>query len=83
MTKWIVAAALLAGASLSANAQQTHEQVAYFPPGATTLAPAAPAEWSYSPYTSGMSACPERSSTDVSCNERMPPSYGQQNFRAQ
>ena len=43
-------------------------------------APAAPASWSYNPYTSGMSACPQRARGDDSCASRIAPTAGQPNY---
>jgi hypothetical protein len=43
-------------------------------------APAAPASWSYDPYTSGLGPCPQRERGDDRCDERMTPTAGQPNY---
>ena len=43
-------------------------------------APAAPASWSYNPYTSGMTSCPQRARGDGPCSERIVPTAGQPNY---
>src|SRR5215213_4927154 len=43
-------------------------------------APAAPASWSYNPYTSGLGPCPQRSRGDSRCEERIAPTAGQPNY---
>ena len=57
-------------------AQQPQYQPSYNP------VPATPLSWSYDPYTSGLSPCPQRDPRDsVSCREQMPPTYGQPDLR--
>lgn len=43
-------------------------------------APAAPASWSYNPYTSGMGPCPQRARGDDRCEDRIAPTAGQPNY---
>src|SRR4026209_795198 len=43
-------------------------------------APAAPASWSYNPYTSGMTSCPQRARGDEPCSDRIAPTAGQPNY---
>ena len=43
-------------------------------------APAAPASWSYNPYTSGLGKCVQRDRGDDSCAERIRPTAGQPNY---
>ena len=42
--------------------------------------PTTPPSWSYDPYTSGMSPCPQRHAGDPPCSETLDPSYGQPSF---
>jgi len=55
----------------------------YYPPAPYAPAPAAtPPAWSYNPYTSGLSPCPQRLPNDsTSCVEQMPPTFGQPSYR--
>lgn len=43
-------------------------------------APNAPASWSYNPYTSGLSPCPQRARGDDRCEDRIAPTAGQPNY---
>ena len=49
--------------------------VAVHPHVATT-----PPSWSYDPYTSGLSPCPQRLPGDEPCSETMHPTYGQPSY---
>ena len=42
--------------------------------------PTTPPEWSYDPYTSGLSPCPQRLPGDEPCRDTMQPSYGQPSY---
>ncbi len=42
--------------------------------------PTTPPAWSYDPYTSGQSPCPQRHPGDPPCSETMDPSYGQPSY---
>jgi hypothetical protein len=64
-------------------AQYTSPAQGYAPSIATypaNPAPAAPASWSYNPYTSGLTSCPQRGIGDTSCAERIKPTAGQPNY---
>lgn len=39
-----------------------------------------PPSWSYDPYTSGLSPCPQRMPGDDPCRDTMQPSYGQPSY---
>jgi hypothetical protein len=70
----LMSAALLVGATVVANAQVPY-------PYPYTPAPATPLAWSYDPYTSGLSPCPQRGPGDLGkCGDRMPATYGQPDF---
>ena len=43
-------------------------------------APAAPASWSYNPYTSGLGPCPQRARGDDRCEDKIAPTAGQPNY---
>jgi hypothetical protein len=78
-----IAAVLLAGTAIAANAQQQYPVYAYPYEGHPyyQTPPSTPLSWSYDPYTSGMSACPQRGRRDPPCNETLFPTYGQPNYR--
>lgn len=84
MKSILLAAAFLAGTSFAALAQ-----VPYQVPGPYTYAaPISPAQahppsWSYDPYTSGQTACPQKRPGDTQpCSQIMPPTYGQPSYRS-
>jgi hypothetical protein len=89
MKSLLLAAAMLAATTLSAAAQYAYP---YPPPGyapaypatpAISPAQAAPPSWSYDPYTSGQTACPQKRPGDLqSCSQMMPPTYGQPSYWA-
>ena len=89
-TKYIVTmAALLLGAVPAANAQYPYPTppppTAYSYPFLPQVAvqpyvSRTPPEWSYDPYTSGLSPCPQRLPGDPPCSETMAPSYGQPSY---
>jgi hypothetical protein len=79
----LISAALLAGATLVANAQAQYQaypnnQVAVVPP--PNQVSAIPPSWYYNPYTSGLGPCPQRFQADPPCRETIDPSYGQPNY---
>jgi hypothetical protein len=92
-SKYVAIAALfLIGATAAANAQYQWPSYQY-PPHPTVYAypllpsvtvhpyvPTTPPEWSYNPYTSGLSPCPQRFPGDPPCKETMHPSYGQPSY---
>jgi hypothetical protein len=48
---------------------------------AVSPAQAVPPSWSYDPYTSGQTACPQKRPGDTeSCAQMMPPTYGQPSY---
>ena len=81
----ISAAAALVGATIAANAQQPYPPYPYaYPYQAYPYYPvpaATPPSWSYDPYTSGLTACPQRGRRDPPCSETLFPTYGQPNYR--
>jgi hypothetical protein len=75
-----MAALLLASLAVSGGAQAQYQPYAnpalsYYP------VPAAPPSWSYDPYTSGLTACPQRTRKDPPCSETLFPTYGQPDYR--
>jgi hypothetical protein len=79
----LLGAAALVGTAITANAQQPYPPYAYpTQPYAYYQGPmAAPPAWSYDPYTSGMTACPQRGHRDPPCSETLFPTYGQPDYR--
>lgn len=77
----LASATLIAAASTVAEAQMPYPAYpGYVYPYATAPA-AAPPSWSYDPYTSGMTNCPQRRAGDLtSCQQQMPPTYGQPSY---
>ena len=80
---YLVATALLADAQAQYQAHSPRLAQApplYQPP--YVPAPTTPLAWSYDPYTSGLSPCPQHDPRDsVSCRAQMPPTYGQPDLR--
>ena len=76
ISRLILATALLA-APLSAEAlAQQYQAAPYYQP-----APQTPPSWSYDPYTSGETACPQKGPWDNQpCSQIMPPTYGQPSY---
>src|SRR5947207_6400810 len=74
----LIASLALTAAALPASAQG-YGSAQYYP---SNPAPAAPASWSYSPYTSGLSACLNRAPGDDRCSETTAPTAGQPNYWA-
>jgi hypothetical protein len=75
----LLGALFLAGTTLAANAQ------GYYPTYPNNPAPPTltrtPPSWSYDPYTSGMTACPQKGPWDNQpCSQIMPPTYGQPSY---
>jgi hypothetical protein len=89
MKSMLIGAVCLVGTTCLAHAQapyqpQPYGQLAQRPPvqPAYTPTPAIPPSWSYDPYTSGLSVCPQHDPRDsISCREQMPPTYGQPDYR--
>jgi hypothetical protein len=79
----LIGAVILAATAFAANAQQQYQTHAY--PIQTyphyQVPPFPPAAWNYNPYTSGMTACPQRGPRDPPCSETLFPTYGQPNYR--
>jgi len=76
----LAGAVFLLGTVFAANAQQypPYPYPYLYAPVPTPL----PSSWSYNPYTSGLSPCPQRLPSDsTSCAEQMPPSFGQPGYR--
>ena len=77
----LLGAALVIGASLAANAQTYYPAQYYYPPAPGYLRQPTPPSWSYDPYTSGQTACPQKRPGDLqSCQDMMPPTYGQPSY---
>ena len=89
MKSLLIGAVFLIGAALLAHAQAQYQPYPYTqlsqlplhqPPYAPV--PTTPLLWSYDPYTSGFSPCPQRDPRDsLSCRDQMPPTYGQPDLR--
>jgi hypothetical protein len=78
----LIGAAILAGVGFAADAQAQYQPYVYPQPGNPYYrVPPGPPSWSYDPYTSGMTACPQRSQWDPPCSETLFPTYGQPNYR--
>src|SRR5258707_4612526 len=73
----IASLALTATALPASAAEYASEQ--FYP---NNPPPAAPASWSYNPYTSGLSACLNRARGDDRCSETTAPTAGQPNYWA-
>lgn len=95
-TKYMLTASVfLLGAMPAASAQYqypypytpppvTYYDYPFLPPVAVQpYVPTTPPQWSFNPYTSGLSPCPQRLPGDLPCRYTMPPSYGQPNYRRQ
>jgi hypothetical protein len=82
MKSILLAGVFLVGATLTASAQAPYQVPApqpYYPP--ISPAQALPPSWSYDPYTSGQTACPQKRPGDTqSCSQIMPPTYGQPSY---
>ncbi|HTW53049.1 MAG TPA: hypothetical protein VME45_14250 [Stellaceae bacterium] len=78
----LLAALLLGGSTLAASAQALYQPPA--PYGYAPLispAQALPPLWSYDPYTSGQTACPQKRPGDTQpCSQIMPPTSGQPSY---
>jgi hypothetical protein len=71
----LAASLCLAGPIASAGAQPVYQPYPYSPPRQT------PPSWSYDPYTSGSAPCTEIYKGDLlTCQQRMPPTYGQPSY---
>jgi hypothetical protein len=75
---------LFAALSIAAAAAfaPAHAQYApYQTPYPTSPARALPPSWSYDPYTSGQTSCPQKRPGDTQpCSQIMPPTYGQPSY---
>ena len=83
--KIVIAALGLAAAAvvIPAQAQAPGYPVpyGYAPAPAISPAQAYPPSWSYDPYTSGQTACPQKRPGDTEpCSQIMPPTYGQPSY---
>jgi hypothetical protein len=86
----LATAALLIGASFVGSAQAQYQAYPYpygysypyyAPYPQYAQVPATPPSWSYDPYTSGLTACPQRGHRDPPCSETLFPTYGQPDYR--
>jgi hypothetical protein len=82
LAAFLTAAALL-GTTLAADAQQPYQPYPYSPQPYPyyQVSPSPPSAWNYDPYTSGMTACPQRGHRDPPCSETLFPTYGQPDYR--
>jgi hypothetical protein len=76
---------LVAAGSAASDARAQYAAEPYYPAqyAAPYLAqaPQRPPSWSYNPYTSGMTSCPQRRAGDLeTCQQQMPPTYGQPSY---
>ena len=73
----VILASALATATLAVGAQaQQYPAAPYY-----QAAPQTPPSWSYDPYTSGQTVCPQKGPWDTQpCSQIMPPTYGQPNY---
>ena len=82
----VIAAVLLAGTTLTAGAQSTYPYYSsfypYYTPDPYGRGPLAPPSWSYDPYTSGLTSCPQRYRNEPPCRVTMHPTYGQPSYWA-
>jgi len=82
----VIAAVLLAGTTLAAGAQSPYPYHSsfypYYTPDPYGRAPLAPPSWSYDPYTSGLTSCPQRYRNEPPCRVTMHPTYGQPSYWA-
>jgi hypothetical protein len=78
----LLAAVLLGGSAVAASAQALYQAPAPYPYAAPiSPAQALPPSWSYDPYTSGQTACPQKRPGDTQpCSAMMPPTYGQPSY---
>jgi hypothetical protein len=94
MKSILIGAVFLAGTALVTDARSQYpvqypaypynNQLSQLPQYQPSYAPipATPPSWSYDPYTSGLSPCPQRDPRDSdSCWQQMPPTYGQPDYR--
>jgi hypothetical protein len=77
----LIGATWLAATTLIAQAQAQYLPYPYYPANPYYSAPATPQSWSYDPYTSGLSPCPQWRHGDLRCRELMPPTHGQPDYR--
>lgn len=85
MKSMLLATLLLAATTLAAAAQTVAQMYpppyGYAPTPAISPAQAHPPSWSYDPYTSGQTACPQKRPGDTEpCSAIMPPTYGQPSY---
>ncbi|MFZ2005124.1 MAG: hypothetical protein WB697_24145 [Stellaceae bacterium] len=85
MKSTLLAALFLASTTLGAAAQMPAPgypaPYGYAPAPAISPAQALPPSWSYDPYTSGQTACPQKRPGDNQpCSAMMPPTYGQPSY---
>lgn len=78
----LLAAILLGGSALAVSAQVPYPAPSPYP-YARPISPAQayPPSWSYDPYTSGQTSCPQKRPGDTQpCSQIMPPTYGQPSY---
>ena len=72
----VLSVAFVGGITLAAWAQPQYPFYPY-----PYAPPPRPPSWSYDPYTSGLSPCPQWHQGDTTpCREQMPPTYGQPDY---
>jgi len=81
MKSTLLAMLFLAATTIAAAAQAPGYPAPYSVVPAVSPAQAVPPSWSYDPYTSGQTACPQKRPGDTeSCAQMMPPTYGQPSY---
>ena len=76
----LIGAALLAATAFGAGAQAP--QWPYIQSYPSNSAPNTPTSWSYDPYTSGSTACPQTNwGNSPPCREILSPTAGQANYK--
>ena len=84
----VATAALAIGVTFVGSAQAQYQPYPYpyaypyyAPYPQYAQVPATPPSWSYDPYTSGLTSCPQRGHRDPPCSETLFPTYGQPDYR--
>jgi hypothetical protein len=83
MKSTLLAALFLGATTLAVGAQSPVPRYPppYAPAPAISPAQVYPPSWSFDPYTSGQTACPQKRPGDTEpCSQIMPPTYGQPSY---
>jgi hypothetical protein len=76
----VLKSAVAAALCLVATGYAAQAQAPSYPSYAYGPAPAAPQSWSYDPYASGLSPCPQHRPGDPPCSVTLKPTYGQPSY---